>query len=178
MPIEFLSDEDAAGFGRYDGPPSQDDLDRLFFLDDADLELVAKHRGDHMRLGFASQLVTVRYLGTFLVDPLDVPHVVVEYLWTDPRVALLDGAAWENTKDVVLNALGQGGRGHDSLRGGAGADRLHGGRGNDVLEGQAGPDVLFAGRGSDELFGGKGHDVLYGRRGSDTLNGGDGRDEL
>jgi len=66
--VEFLSDEDAAGFGRYRGPPSQDDLDRLFFRDDADRVLVSKRRGDHMRLGFASQLVTVRYLGSFLVD--------------------------------------------------------------------------------------------------------------
>jgi hypothetical protein len=80
MPVEFLSDEEAAGFGRYRGPPTQADLDRLFFLDDADRALVSKRRLDHMRLGFASQLVTVRYLGAFPVDVLDVPHRVVEYL--------------------------------------------------------------------------------------------------
>lgn len=79
MPVEFLSDEEAVVFGRYRGAPSQVDLDRLFF-DDADCVLISRRRGDHMRLGFASQLVTVRYLGTFLAEPLDVPHVVVEYL--------------------------------------------------------------------------------------------------
>lgn len=68
-----------ARFGRYRGPPAVEDLDRFFFLDDADRALVSKLRGDHLRLGLASQLVTVRYLGTFLVDALDVPHVVVEY---------------------------------------------------------------------------------------------------
>jgi hypothetical protein len=32
MPVEFLTDDEAAAYGRYAGPPSQADLDRVFFL--------------------------------------------------------------------------------------------------------------------------------------------------
>jgi Domain of unknown function (DUF4158) len=78
MPVEFLTDDEA--YGRYTGPPSQADLDRVFFLDDDDLELVGRHRGEHMRAGFALQLTTVRWLGTFLEDPLDVPGEVLDFI--------------------------------------------------------------------------------------------------
>jgi Domain of unknown function (DUF4158) len=42
-----------ATYGRYAaGPLDQAVLERFFFLDDADRDLVAKRRGDHSRLGF------------------------------------------------------------------------------------------------------------------------------
>jgi len=87
VPVEFLSDEEAARFGRYDGSPSRAELERAFFLDDADRALVGRRRGDHNRLGFALQLTTARYLGTFLSDPLDVPRAVVDYLSGQLEVA-------------------------------------------------------------------------------------------
>jgi hypothetical protein len=55
-------------------------LDRFFVLDDADMELVAKRRGEHNRLGFSLVATTLRYVGLFLEDPLAVPWPVVEYL--------------------------------------------------------------------------------------------------
>jgi Domain of unknown function (DUF4158)/Tn3 transposase DDE domain len=80
MPVEFLTDDEAAVYGRYAGSPSQADLERVFFLDDEDMDLVGQRRGEHMKVGFALQLVTARWLGTFLDDPLDVPAPVLEFV--------------------------------------------------------------------------------------------------
>jgi kynurenine formamidase len=78
--IEFLSDDQAAAYGRFTGPPERAELERFFFLDDADRALVGKRRGDHNRLGFSLRLGTGRFIGLFLPDPLDVPPEVVDYL--------------------------------------------------------------------------------------------------
>ena len=63
MPVEFLSDEEVAAYGGFVGSPSPTELARWCLLDDADLRLVNRCRVDHLRLGFALQLVTVRALG-------------------------------------------------------------------------------------------------------------------
>ena len=80
VPADFLSDAQVAAYGRFAGVPSRSELERFFFLDGRGLELIAGRRGDHSRLGLAVQIGTVRYLGRFLEDPLDVPWPVVEYL--------------------------------------------------------------------------------------------------
>ena len=53
---------------------------KYFFLPNKDREEVLSHRGAHNRLGYALQLCTVRFLGTFLADPLAVPRLVVRHL--------------------------------------------------------------------------------------------------
>ena len=80
MPAEFLTDAQVAAYGRFTGPPSRAQLERFFFLDTADHRLVAQRRRESNRLGFAVQLGTVRFLGTFLAIPTDVPASVVTYL--------------------------------------------------------------------------------------------------
>src|SRR6266511_2199745 len=98
VPVEFLTDEQAAGYAAYRGAPSRAELERFFFLDDADRELIEGKRRAHNRLGFAVQLCTVRYLGVFLDDPTDVPAEVADYL-----DALLDAAAgWLGERRVLL----------------------------------------------------------------------------
>lgn len=80
VPVEFLSDREVAAYGRFAEAPSPAELDRWFFLDDADKALIQRRRGAHHRLGFALQLTTVRFVGMFLPDPVNVPDEVVIYL--------------------------------------------------------------------------------------------------
>nr|WP_281392922.1 DUF4158 domain-containing protein [Streptomyces zagrosensis] len=75
-----MTDAQTAAYAAYDGAPSRTELERFFFLDGADRELIEGKRPSHNRLGFAAQLTTARYLGVFLNDPTDVPAEVVDYL--------------------------------------------------------------------------------------------------
>lgn len=78
---------EAIGYGGFAAVPTRLELERFFFLDDADKALIARRRGDDNRLGFALQVVTVRYLGTFLADPLDVSTGVMDYVASQLDVA-------------------------------------------------------------------------------------------
>lgn len=92
MPVSFLSNEQRDSYGRFTGAPSPDDLARYFHLDDSDHALIAQKRGAHNRLGFAVQLGTLRYLGTFLESPLAVPAPVLQTLAKQLRIAAIPDA--------------------------------------------------------------------------------------
>jgi Domain of unknown function (DUF4158) len=80
MPVEFLSDEQVAAYGRFTGELRAGEMQRFFCLDGAGRDLVARRRSDHDRLGFAVRLGTVRAAGRFVEDPLDVPWLAVEFV--------------------------------------------------------------------------------------------------
>ena len=100
-----MSDVGVAGYGRF-GSLSRVELERFFHLDDEDRRLIGARRRDHNRLGFALQVVTVRNLGMFLADPLDVPPDLVGYLAEQlgcrlPRsMALICHVIWHHRRRV------------------------------------------------------------------------------
>lgn len=63
---------------------------------------VGRRRGDHNRLGFAVQLATVRFVGTFLADLGDVPGDVVEYVAAQLDVAAATMATYTQREKTRL----------------------------------------------------------------------------
>ncbi len=87
MPVQFLTEAHRAEYGQYTEEPSPQELARFFHLDEADRERLLRYRGDHNRLGYALQLGTVRYIGTFTPDLSDAPKAVVRYVGGQIEVA-------------------------------------------------------------------------------------------
>jgi TnpA family transposase len=80
MPVEFLTHEQEVKYGKFSEDPSPEQLAKYFWFDDKDKNAIFNHRHDYNRLGFALQLGTVRFLGTFLTTPIEVPANVISYV--------------------------------------------------------------------------------------------------
>ena len=80
MPVEFLSDQQAARYGGYNAPPDDAQLERYFTVSDTDVETIRRKRKGVTRLGFAAQLTTLRFLGTFLETLSEIPENALAFL--------------------------------------------------------------------------------------------------
>ncbi|MEZ5045234.1 MAG: DUF4158 domain-containing protein [Saprospiraceae bacterium] len=109
MPTTFLSTEQIKQYGRYSGEPTDEQLAHYFYLSQTDLEWIDKRRRPHNRLGFALQLCTLRFLGTFLANPVDAPSNVLAYLARQLKIAdptcisqymERDTTHWEHSEEI------------------------------------------------------------------------------
>jgi len=76
VPTRFLTDEQLATYGRYAAdPPDQAVLERFFFLDDADRDLVATRRGDHGPSRKVTAEIIARFAATGRDDPTIAPRL-------------------------------------------------------------------------------------------------------
>ncbi len=116
MPVDFLTASQRQRYGSYPSSLSADELGRHFHLDDDDRQWVSTKRRAGSRLGFALQLVTVRFLGTFLEDPVAVPSGVVQTVAAQIDVADLACATtyqqseqrWRHTAEIRAPAAATG----------------------------------------------------------------------
>lgn len=67
-------------FGIYLGEPSTEQLNQFFYLHEKDLVLMDTIRRPATRLGFALQLGSLRFLGTFTSDITNIPPNVLNYV--------------------------------------------------------------------------------------------------
>jgi len=94
MAVDFLTAEQKAQYGQFSGEPNEIQLARYFHLDEADLAFISQRRSDKNKLGFALQLTSVRFLGTFLPNLTLIPVNV--QLFVARQISIKDIDSLEN----------------------------------------------------------------------------------
>ncbi|MFJ2818480.1 Tn3 family transposase [Streptomyces sp. NPDC087294] len=80
MPTNFLTEDQRRRYGRFGAIPDEGQLAGYFLLDQSARRRAMAAKTPRNRLGWALQLGTVRFLGTFLDNPEEVPDAVVDYV--------------------------------------------------------------------------------------------------
>lgn len=80
MPVNFLTAAQRERYSRFNTVPDESQLGAFFHLDADARRLAMSAYGPRNQLGLALQLTTVRFLGTFLDDPTEVPTAVVDFI--------------------------------------------------------------------------------------------------
>jgi hypothetical protein len=102
MPVDFSTEAQKEQYGKFSAEPNDTQLARYFHLDETDMAVVSSRREDHNKLGFALQLTSVRFLGTFLSDvalaPVNVQAFVAKQLSIQNIDVLSEYANRDTTK--------------------------------------------------------------------------------
>ncbi|WP_133138078.1 Tn3 family transposase [Legionella rowbothamii] len=102
MAVDFLTEEQKARYGQYVEEPNDIQLARYFHLDKTDLAFITERRGDQNKFGFALQITSARFLGTFISDlsriPLNIKTFIAEQLSISDITVLDEYAKRDTTK--------------------------------------------------------------------------------
>ncbi|CAN5563109.1 hypothetical protein BH10ACI1_BH10ACI1_11160 [soil metagenome] len=80
MPVSFLSEAECLCFNSFPAEFSTDDLIAFFTLSESNLKQIPKTTTVSNRLGFASRILLLRFLGFHLADLATVPAFVITFI--------------------------------------------------------------------------------------------------